>query len=878
MGSPSPPGVPSRRLPPRPESAALARRFVRSALRDVAPELLDTAQLLVSELVTNAVIHARTEIEVRAWVAAGRVHVRVGDHRPCRGLVQRRLHPYATTGWGLVLVEQLAADRGVRIEGDRKTAWFELSPEAPVRPASGWELTPPPEPAVTVTLVDLPYALYSAAHQHWETLLRELLFVVSAPERNGVPVRARDLFVAQDISNVIRGAMAAAVGGKVTDADTLSVLMAIPADRAGDVGTLCVVLDDADAAAQQESLLTLPALPQIRAFWRWMCDEIIRQLAGERPNAWTLAPGTPGARPLDLAPWDVGDLEASTVPTIAADDGDRIIAVNGPVTDLLGWRADDLVGQPLTVLIPEHLQERHRMGFSSLLLTGQPRILGHSIPLPAVHRDGRLIDVRLNIQTQEAADGRTVFVAQLTPRTAAPGAAGEDRYAPRPRSGGRPLPAGPEEAPRVSSDETCQAALERLSLLADTGSALSSTLDLEEGLNRVCEILTQRLADWCVVSLLGEQGHMERVCVVHRDPGALDPGVYLGRLPPASEDSHGPLARVLHGAGPLLLSGIPGPGRAPSPLDVRQHDLLVQLGASSAIIAPLRVRREVLGALTVVRTGAGHPFTEEDLPLMSDLVRGIALGVDSARLYQQTRHTAERLQRSLLPHLPHIEHLHLAARYVPDSTTAQVGGDWYDAFVLPTGDTVLVIGDVTGHDLQAAVAMSALRNMLRGIAIDRQQPPGDVLRRLDLASHTLYRQATATCLYALVKGPECGPWQLQHASAGHLPPLLTTAEGDTRYLEEGAGLLIGMDPESQRPTACDPLPAHSTLLLFTDGLIERRGESLDDSLNRLRQHTAALARAPLDVFCDELLIGLGAHSADDIALLALRPVPRPGTR
>ncbi|MCO5995904.1 SpoIIE family protein phosphatase [Actinoallomurus rhizosphaericola] len=874
MGSPSPPGVPSRRLPPRPESVAPAREFVRAALDGAPPDLVATALLLTSELVTNAVIHARTEIEVRAWAAAGRVHVRISDERPCRALVERRLHPYATTGWGMALVDALASTHGVQIEGGRKTAWFELWPEAPPPPpASAQVIMSRPGPAVTVTLVDLPYALYSAARQHWEALLRELLLAVYGSDPSGAPVRAEDILVAHDLSNVIGGSMAAAVDKDISEADTISVSLAIPADSARDLGTFCCVLEDADAAAQQESLLTLPALPQIRAFWQWICDEVARQVAGEHPISWTLAPGTPSTRPLDLAAWDAGDLQASPVPTIAADEEDRIIAVNEPVADLLGWRADDLVGQRVTVLIPEHLRERHMVAFTSLLLTGQPRILGHSIPLPALHRDGRLVHVRLNIQIQEAADGRTVFVAQLTPRTAAPRAPREDRYAPRPTSGDRYAPAAPEKTERVIGEETYEAALERLSLLADAGSALSSTLDLEEGLNRACNVLTRRLADWCAVDLLEEHGHVERTSIVHRDPRALTSGVYLGRLPPVSEASHGPLARVLRGAGPLLLTEIPSPGRAPSPLDARQLDLFTRLGASSAIIAPLRARREVLGALTLVRTDAGRPFTEQDLPLVSDLVRGIALGVDSARLYQKTRHTAERLQRSLLPHLPHIEHLQLAARYAPSSTTAQVGGDWYDAFVLPSGDTVLVIGDVTGHDLQAAVAMSALRNMLRGIALDRQQPPGDVLRRLDLASHVLYRQATATCLYGLVKGPKNGPWQLHHASAGHLPPLLTTAEGDTRYLEEGAGLLIGMDPDLPRPTACDPLPAHSTLLLFTDGLIERRGESLDDSLSRLRQHTAALARAPLDVFCDELLIGLGAHSADDIALLAVRPVP-----
>jgi serine phosphatase RsbU (regulator of sigma subunit) len=333
---------------------------------------------------------------------------------------------------------------------------------------------------------------------------------------------------------------------------------------------------------------------------------------------------------------------------------------------------------------------------------------------------------------------------------------------------------------------------------------------------------------------------------------------------------------VLRGAGPLLLGEAPRPEEAAGPLDADYRRMFTELGARSAVVAPLRGRREIFGALTVARTGDGPPFTEEDVALVDDLVRSLALGVDNARLYQETRNIAERLQHSLLPVLPDLGHLRLAARYAASSATAQVGGDWYDSFLLPDGDLAVVIGDVTGHNLDAAIAMSQLRSMLRGIAVDRQEPPGTVLHRLDMANHSLHREATATCLYGVVKGPGDGPLELRHSSAGHPPPLLTTEDGGTRYLEGGTGLLLGMDPGLPRPDTSDRVPAGATVLLYTDGLIERRDESLDAAMDRLRHHTAALAREPLDVFCDELLLRLGADNTDDIAVLALRPVP-PGT-
>ncbi|MEV4340624.1 SpoIIE family protein phosphatase [Streptomyces sp. NPDC049590] len=868
MDSSSPSGVLIRRFPPETRSAPLARRFVRSALQGVAPEVVDTAELLTSELVTNAVLHARTEVEVRVGSHEGQVRVRVGDDRPDRPLVPRDPRPYAGVGRGLAVVEELASSHGAHIWEGHKTVWFELWPKAPAPPTSGWESVPTRGRTAVVTLVDMPYIVFRAAQQHGDELLRELMLTTRVEERAGVSVP--ELLVAGDVANVINACVSSALEETVTGGATVTLDVAFPLDAAPAVDTLRHVLEQGDAAAQLGSLLILPAAPHVRSHYQWVLDQLVTQLSGGPPTAWTLLPGVSDAASVELAPWDAGDVEDSSVPTVAADDDGRIIAANAALADLLGWQTDELIGRPLTVLIPEHLRERHRAGFTTLRLTGRSRIMGRSIPLPALHRDGSLVHVRLHVQSQEAVDGRTVRVGQFMPRATAPG---EDRPVPRPDPGPSVrLHTGAAAAPPAGGDEATRS-WERLSLLADTISALSSTLDLREGLRRVCHVLTRQMATWCVVDLLDEHGDAERVCVVHRDPRALNAGVDLGRLPPVSENARGPLARVLNGAGPLLITDIPSPDQAESALDARQLRLFEQLGASSTIMAPLRARREVLGALIVVRTGHGDPFTEQDALLVADLVKGISLSVDNARLHQHTRTAAERLQRSLLPRLPHIPSMEITARYAPSSTTAQVGGDWFDAFTLPDGDTAVVIGDVAGHDLNAAVTMSQLRNMLRGIAVDCQEWPSEVLRRLDLATLTLYPHSTATCAYAVVKGPHNGPWEVRHSSAGHLPLLLTCPNGDTHYLESASGLLIGVDSTLPRTTARDPLPAHSTLLMFTDGLIERPGESLSDALSRLRRHTADLAQAPLDIFCDELILSLGAGSTDDIALLALRPTP-----
>ncbi|MER5632428.1 PAS domain S-box protein [Streptomyces nitrosporeus] len=887
MGDPSATSAsetPSQRFPPAPESVARARRFVRTALEEAVPgampDLLDTAEFLTGELVTNAVLHAGTEIGVAAGESGGRIRVAVLDHRPSRMPVARECPPYAGIGQGLVLVSRLASLYGVETGDGTKTVWFELWPDGARHP-SAWELPAPPAgPAEPVVLVDVPGALYSASQQHRQVLLRELK-LAEAAGRSVVP--PRDLATAHDISNVISECVTAALRDEPAEGEIRSLPLAMRPGAAPAVEALSRVLDAGERAAREERLLTLPALPRSRVFHTWLFDEITGQLAGARPTAWTVVPREPGAGPAELVPWDPGHVRTSRVPTIAADEQNRIIAVNGPAAGLLGWDPEELVGQPLTALIPEHLRGRHVKAFTSLLLSGEPHILGRSVPLPALHREGRLVPVRLFIQTQETADGRTVFVAQLSPRAATPGptarrpgarrSAGHRDQAPAPDGRGAPgLP--PVAAPRPGTAQRREAVLpvlERLSLLAETGAAMSNASDLDDGLQRVCRILTERFADWCAVDLLTEDARVERACVARRGPGAPYAEDLEGMLPPLTDTARGPLARALSGAGPLLLTE-PPEHAGMSPLDVDYGRLFERLGADSAVVIPLRARQETIGVLTVARTGREWPFTEEELPLVDDLGHALALGVDNARLHQETRNIAEQLQRSLLPVLPAVRGLDLAARYAASSTTAQVGGDWYDSFVLPTGDLALVIGDVAGHNLDAAIAMSQLRSMLRGIAVDRREPPETVLRRLDMANHSLSREATATCVYGLLKGAEEGPWEFVHSSAGHLPPLLVMDDGRTRYLENGSGLLLGMDPDMLRPRAEDAVPADATVLLYTDGLIERRDESLDEAMGRLGRHAAELARESLDVFCDELLIGLGADNTDDIAILAVRPV------
>ncbi|WP_097968488.1 PP2C family protein-serine/threonine phosphatase [Streptomyces sp. or20] len=397
-------------------------------------------------------------------------------------------------------------------------------------------------------------------------------------------------------------------------------------------------------------------------------------------------------------------------------------------------------------------------------------------------------------------------------------------------------------------DEEVQHALDRLTLLINAAEALSSTLEVDQGLRRLCRTLIPGLADWCAVDLLDDHGRLRRLVVEHRDADVTSPGLDEGLLPPVE-------------------------GSAAS-VALREKELFERLAADTAVVAPLRARRQVLGVLTLARTRREARLTEDALSLVEDLAHRVALAVDNARLHAEAQHTAERLQRSLLPELPTDGPLEVAARYRPASATARVGGDWYDAFVLPDGAMTLIIGDIAGHDLRAAVMMSQTRNMLRGIACDRKEPPGKILARLDAAHHILYPHQTLTCIYALVERLGADePWLLHYAVAGHPAPLLVTHDGETRFLTGGRSVMLGVEPEVHRPAATDTLPPNSTVLLYTDGLVERREEDLDRGLARLRQHAAALAREPLTTFCDEILEGMAGGGSDDVALIAVRTAP-----
>ena len=256
---------------------------------------------------------------------------------------------------------------------------------------------------------------------------------------------------------------------------------------------------------------------------------------------------------------------------------------------------------------------------------------------------------------------------------------------------------------------------------------------------------------------------------------------------------------------------------------------------------------------------------------MTDLCRRVAITLENAQSFGREREMSEELQRSMLTEPVQPEHVEVVVRYVPAAKAAQVGGDWYDAFAQHDGSTVLVVGDVVGHDSVAAAVMGQLRSMLRGMAVTSGAAPAQLLGDLDRALVTLQMLTNATVVVARVEdAAPGGPVNLRWSNAGHPPPLVADPTGEVHVLEAHDALL-GLAPELARTEQSVTLAPGSTLLLYTDGLVERRGEDIDEGIERLRSVVARLGHLPLGAAVDRLMGELvPADPDDDVVLLAMR--------
>jgi GAF domain-containing protein len=411
-------------------------------------------------------------------------------------------------------------------------------------------------------------------------------------------------------------------------------------------------------------------------------------------------------------------------------------------------------------------------------------------------------------------------------------------------------------------------------LLAQVSEALAGMLDADAALRRLAQEVVPVLADWVSLQIYDARGNARRVALHHHDPDRRALLQSVEATLPHAVTADAPSRRIARGEGPLRIDRLSPEGLAGLLPEPGVRSALDEIGVGSVVAVPLPGREGVLGSMVLVNEPASPQFTEEDLAIATEVGRRAGVTLETLALYAQQSELAAQLQRSLLTAPPASEHGEIAVRYLAAAEEAQVGGDWYDAFVQADGGTVLVIGDVIGHDTRAAAAMGQLRALLRGIGYTTGTGPAEILGRLDAAMEGLDVRTTATAVVTRIEQVASDPRlrRVLWSNAGHPPPVLVTPDRGARVLEAGdTDLLLGVIAGAPRLEHELLLGPGATLLLYTDGLVERRGQALDRGVSALLAAVDEVAHLPAEQMCDQVLARmLPPTLEDDVAVLAVR--------
>jgi PAS domain S-box-containing protein len=532
-------------------------------------------------------------------------------------------------------------------------------------------------------------------------------------------------------------------------------------------------------------------------------------------------------------------LESAHDAFVAIDRDGVVRRWNRAAEELFGWTAAEAVGRPLAALIlPPDERGPHAERRDEMFARPSEEQVSERVELEGHRRDGTRFPMEATIARVRLQDD---FVLAAFMRDLSELRKRDQERAELYR----------EQAARAEAERVAEV-VRGLQLLVDAALA-HRRLDamLHELAPRVREVLG---ADTAAILLTDENGGLELAATTGEmstdDPPHLGPGQgYAGRVAATS------VPEIVHD---VNLDDVIDPG-------------LREVGASSLIVVPLLAEGKVTG---VIEVGAAPPrrFSQEELRLLELAADRVALTIDHARVFEREHKIAETLQRSLLPErLPGIPGIAVAARYLPAATEAEVGGDWYDVIPIPGGSVGLVMGDVAGKGLAAASMVGRLRSALRAYALEGHDPATVVERLNRLVFTELEESQMATLLY-LVFDPAEGT--VRWVNAGHLAPLLVVGEGLAHFLEGGRSVPLGVMPFPSFEEVSVGLEAGGSILLYTDGLVERPGAHIDDGLGLLADVVRSGPLDPEDL-CAHVLRELVPKegATDDVALLSLRNTP-----
>jgi PAS domain S-box-containing protein len=519
-----------------------------------------------------------------------------------------------------------------------------------------------------------------------------------------------------------------------------------------------------------------------------------------------------------------------------------VVQVNGALCQMSGYRERELVGR---TWLEVTRGDAETLKLFNDILAGRKK--GFDGERRYTRKDGSAIDVMISISLARDGEGRPInFITQVADIT-------ERRRAERDR------------AERIRE----QAALAEARAVAETIQKLQKVTDAALEHLALNDLLRELIAH------ISEMLDVDTATILLSQPGetALSVGASTGLGDGIAEDVAIPVG------GDDLIGRLVKSGEPQISHDTRKEPSLDPLLEGSAVRSvmgvPLLVEGRVSGVI-VVGTLEPREFAREDENMLQLVADRAALAIEHSRLYERELSIVETLQRSLLPErLPTLPGLEMAARYMPGGPGADVGGDWYDAMLLEGGRIGLAMGDVVGHGLGAAALMGQLRNALRAYALDGHSPAA-VVERLDRLVEELEPGRMATLLFVIIE-PDLTA--LRFASAGHLPPLVLSPDGEARYLDQVRNVPLGVAAGKEYMEGTAELEAGSMLVTYTDGLVEERGTAIDRGLDTLKEAVISGPRSP-EPLCEHIIATMLEHRApmDDIAVLALHTMQLSGER
>jgi serine phosphatase RsbU (regulator of sigma subunit)/anti-sigma regulatory factor (Ser/Thr protein kinase) len=893
------------RLGDEPDAVPRARRFA-AALLDAAglTDLVPDVELVVSELATNALLHAEKPIVVRVHTGEKSVRVEVQDstrHHPLRGVAGSE----AMTGRGIGLVEAVCRHWGVESTSGGKVVWAELAVGG--APDSAPEMDEDalldawgdddlgPDQRFTVRLGDVPTGLLLAAKAHVDNIVREFhLAATGAASGHSAAVPPP---LAQLIETVVhrfadarqaikRQALTAATRGDGRTELTLT----LPASAADAGEAYLAALDKADSYARAARLLTSETPPQHRVFRRWYVESLIIQL---RAAAAGKAPAPPQTFEERL-------LEELTVVAAAHRATDHAARLQSVTAALAGAVTEDEVS---AVVVTEGVAALGASGGGLFLPTGEDQL---TVSAAIGNADPRGTRQR---RAQGDAEGPAAFAVRTGEPVWLEFVHGRDREYPAVPgfeavegsvcaiplvTGQRTLGALRfsfdasrlfDEAERrfilALAAQTAQAldraraltearkATARLAFLADASAALSATLDYRDTLGTIARLVVPGLADWCTVRIL-DDGTLNTVAVAHTDPAKVAYAHDLQERYPAGAGADRGARKVVRTGMAEMYPEVTDSLLVEAGVDPAYGEIMRQLGLRSVLIVPLVGRHGTLGAITMVQAESGRQFDENDLLFAEEVARRAGIAVENARqhveqtdrLASMTR-VAETVQRAILAPVPQrVGSVELAATYVSAAQDALVGGDLYEVIVRP-GGVRLLIGDVRGKGLDAVRLATVVLGGFRSAAVEYDDL-ATLARTMDTRIRPyLSDEDFVTALIAEIR--DDGTCRI--VDCGHPPALLARGGQITPIgCDESPPLGLGAAPT---PVTVRLEPG-DRLLLHTDGLIEARdAEGRFANMADVVRPLADGGTLPeaLDGILARLREAVGADLGDDLALL-----------